>query len=425
MAARTNAPTTTAEEKLRSDPFYKKFGLVRLNAEGFIDCKPKTTLENVRPSAKTTEEMKRVGEPFDFQIHPVFHFDRFSGVSQTDYDTFLTPVVRLATCLLSDLCVLPFFNSLLNREPDLIHNDEAEKAFGQQLYSFGNDETPMTDNELKRTWIKLQLLADYITWRQGKDDEGPAHRPYMYTQRMRKIPGYVPGRTHGSEIYFMPQYLAILRGDVNPQTLAGTEGFDQEDSKLRTAVLMANTMCHELCHAAAICYHEQHEEAFDKDANERFLWTPLPAEPFYRDDNTCELGWAYNQAITGGIFAPMGYQVPGDVRAFMGLYQSDFASRIKAPNPTHRYMLRDPRSDLGLTTQVRRAVLMRYMQDLYSQEFWDKRVATQGLLALRPPVTEFCVSLTLRTGAAVPAQAPSTAPAPASAPAPSGPAPGP
>ena len=381
------SPATTPlslEQVLAKDGFLVKISLDSLVNNGFVNCAVKRPIEDVEPNIGQTRLQFNL-PAVDETIHPVFRHKRFENVSLQDYTDYIAPVARLATCMLSDIHIMPFFIALLARPLKKITDDpDTQQFLNQSVWEFGWDNNPSTPEEIKSTWKTLAGLRKYITWR---FEDPPCGESFMDTcRRPGPLWGAVEEETYTSTIRIRKVYLDILKRITTSRSLPRTENLDPEDARLRTMVHMAITMCHEVCHALNYAYIKQDKDAYkaktNKDGSQTYLTLPIPAEPYYRDDHMNELGWAYTQVTFDGILESMGnLGLPHSALFAYGAYTMKFETRRKEKTLERRYERWAPKVKKGL----RRAVHMSYFQDMFTAEFWEKTVMKDGLVALRPP----------------------------------------
>lgn len=169
------------------DPILKTFPLQQLADEEIINGPPVYKdygSKSGRVLTTPAESFRRAAGEGSGLIHPIFRRNNFLCKSY-DYDILL-PSLRLASLLLEDPSILPFFNGLIDKPLQRLGDDRAERLYRQQLLVFdwktGNDD-PRADQ--LRAWKALADLGRKIRF-EFHDIAGTA---YMQT---RPIPGPDP-----------------------------------------------------------------------------------------------------------------------------------------------------------------------------------------------------------------------------------------
>lgn len=131
------------------DPILKTIGLDQLVAEGVTNLS-RSARNHDSPSsafpATPGEEFRKAFPQGAGVIHPIYRKDNWM-ISQANYEVLL-PAIRLASMLLEDPAILPFFRGLLDLPLKRLGDDKAEKLYNQKLYVFdwlSGNEDPWAD----------------------------------------------------------------------------------------------------------------------------------------------------------------------------------------------------------------------------------------------------------------------------------------
>ncbi|KAF1351382.1 hypothetical protein BDV97DRAFT_369023 [Delphinella strobiligena] len=192
----------------------------------------------------------------------------------------------------------------------------------------------------------------------------------MAVRRLRR-------KTKASVIKVNRNYLKVLKGQIKSTEYVKAENFDQAAALLRTRMHMAMIVCHEFTHAL---HNATWEREDDEWAPTLSTTTPLPPEPFFRDDRISELGWAFQQYAFGGLLRPIGYFQPDSADAAFpyGFFLEHFPGAVKKEDEHMRKFQQATPFQLGVTTILRHGVHMSYVQKQFTKEFWNKTVLLSG-----------------------------------------------
>ena len=165
-------------------------------------------------------------------------------------------------------------------------------------------------------------------------------------------------------------------------------GDDLVSPVLRTYVLLAALILHELTHAFGQAY-------YDPDHH-------LHLEPFIEGFRANELGFAAERYILGGITRPSGFLPAAglppswgrhiDAYATFGLYTNDTWAQWLAPGTSNRTL--EEGKDADFAAPIRAwPVAQRQVYDYFTDEMWKKKVPRYGLGALKyVKIPEWAVS---------------------------------
>lgn len=196
---------------------------------------------------------------------------------------------------------------------------------------------------------------------------------HIYEQRSR------PSRTK-DESFCHQGKSKLFEGAEEPDQIYGirqSREFRPGCSTLRTRMHMAMIVCHEFTHAL---HNATWEREDDEWAPTLSTTTPLPPEPFFRDDRISELGWAFQQYAFGGLLRPIGYFQPDSADAAFpyGFFLEHFPGAVKKEDEHMRKFQQATPFQLGVTTILRHGVHMSYVQKQFTKEFWNKTVLLSG-----------------------------------------------
>lgn len=103
-------------------------------------------------------------------IHPVFRYrkDHWKNITETDYNAYLKPVLRLASCFLDDPLIIPFFTDLIARPLRDLGDLKAQAKFAAQtprLYTFGRHTASLNGtSEAMNAWRTMANMAACVRW---------------------------------------------------------------------------------------------------------------------------------------------------------------------------------------------------------------------------------------------------------------------
>lgn len=153
--------TTAAKRWYGHNPIMKKVGLNKLLADGVINSE-RSGKDGSNPVPTTPGELfRRTSGVGSGLIHPIYRFNNWK-IRATAYN-LLIPSLRLASMLLEDPSILPFFNGLLQKPLGRLGDAEAEKLYDQELYVFDwftGNEDPYADQ--LNAWKKMANLSTRI-----------------------------------------------------------------------------------------------------------------------------------------------------------------------------------------------------------------------------------------------------------------------
>ena len=377
------------------NPILLKYSFAQLNDGGYLNIK-KGQIEDIRPCESAAKARASSGDYSTFAeettakapsppngdvIHPVFRQDRWKLADATDYQ-YLLPAVKLASCLLDEPCVLPFFAGLKRSRREL-HNPEAERLFKQKLYHF----TPYADQNSDdyaavriETWRWLAELAEYVTWEFDSYDN-----IYARTLRSHVVSEKSGGlQKYASRIIVNDMYLEAVKGVQQQPVAPHSERMDRQSMLLRTHFHLAICLIHELTHAV-------HNAIIPRTYDELNKQIPRAAETFFQNDRYTETGWALTQFVLGGIPAPNG--PPLDLRFHYGTHMIDFPGAMDRTEMKFNTLFQ-----FQTPFQARQAqkwwyaVEMSYMKKFFTKEFWERDLRNDPNATLRYQKTDFRAS---------------------------------
>ncbi len=330
-----------AQINTQNDPFLSKVSVEELRIGGFLDFDP----------------------PFDDSIRggilPLFNYSQFDGLSQGDYQ-LIAPSLRLATTILGQPTLLPFWYALIFRERREIQSRRLTLRYGRHCWRFDLKPGGLTRQECVRTWQALQTMRQCVRFEfvtlQGSDGT---------TNRNGTRPGLQGYYGMGSKTELSLEYLKVLRDFAYRESGAeARSGYTPEFPGLNASAIiraryhLAKTIVHEMGHVVkwATTSPQETRVLFDEPH-------PLepPLEPFFGDQRRAEIGYAWESMTFKGLTFPFGY--PSHPSAPFGLGVYKWPDLIDNDDPC--------RGPSRLPYNTRYAVPMAWAGSLWSQQHWD------------------------------------------------------
>ncbi|GAB7349016.1 hypothetical protein MBLNU459_g7989t1 [Dothideomycetes sp. NU459] len=354
-----------------------------LNKLGFINIDPKlaqmtdpdfgNSVQDKRTAAWTRKDKRWPGSRRSRFIHPIFEEKRWTSISHHEY-RLLRPSIQLASRILDEPWVLPFFQGMLNKPLDNINDKKLMEREGKPLQWF--DTPPIDPDQLEgdkkqiHAWKALVSLRRQIRWRFG---ELPAE-VYASTFRTKT--------TSTSEVTLHKDYLRALAKKISPLDVSKNwrPGPEPESAYLRLRFLLAVTMCHEACHAlfnaTTPAYDPKDPSVTSSDKN--------PLEPYWRHHRLNELGNEFENQVFTGIMEASG--TPLSVMAPYGLKISKWPGIMRSTKMTG-YVERGSPEKWGAMWASYYPVPMEHLHAFFTNRFWDQDVLRYGLKSFRPKRT--------------------------------------
>ena len=300
-------------------------------------------------------------DPLQNAIHPLFTKERWATRYGDETWETLDPVLKLASRFISEDAFMPFFFNLIFGRRDL---PETLAESGHPLQCFSVD-TPLDKESVELTKSWLQTL-------------GSKNSPITLEFGTRAVPGFV---LYGSSQTYPDVYRTFAGFFRNPSfswskvslirlNLGYLDDLCDHDKGVRRLsrfeisslrLKMAMTMIHELCHSI---YR---------------LLSSNPYEPYFMDQQTSELGRAWECWMFGGQIGPYGIYDCRDGLTFAdwpGISKDPVSERSREPAPWRR-----PPADSMITW----VVPAEYIFKVQTEGFWKGEVVTQGVNAVRMP----------------------------------------
>ncbi len=326
MAGPLSSPSPPPGPWHEGDFYLKRFELQELHANQVIDL--------------PTAHLGDLCNP----IHPLFFsLQRF---------THLRPALRLATKFIEEPSLLPYWHGLIFSTYHYL--PFTSRRLNAPCYSFSQRPGPLTVPQLERVRQGMLYAARTTSFEfvESSGIDAWAVCVRSSATALRPFPGT------GSIIRLSKAFLTVLHPATtlsNPQ-------------RLRTSLLLANTLAHEFAHAA-------------RNARMKPPQSPIEDfEPFFYDQRRAEVGHAWESVVLGGRIFP-----------FLNAYDSRFGMCVeKWPDLDEKYMVVRPnkppipisrKPPKKWTTMY--AMPMPFVQSLFTQAFWDREVGVCGLKALR------------------------------------------
>jgi len=322
-------PSPPPEPWHKGDLYLKRFQLQELHANQVIDL----------PNASLGD----LSNP----IHPLLF-----GLQQYAY---LQPALRLASKFLDEPCLLPYWHGLIFGTYH--HLPNTSHKFNAPCYCFLQRPGPLSMPQLQQVRKAILHAARTTTFEFAEWSSIEAWAICLRTS----TPALAPFPGTGSTIRLSKAFLTIL----HPATTLSTP------QRLRTSLLLANTLAHEFTHAA-------------RNARIKPPTPPIEDfEPFFYDQRRAEVGHAWESVILGGRIFP-----------FLNAYDSRYGMCIeKWPDLDETYMIVRPNLPGWSTIPVSRkppkkwstiyTMPMPFVQSLFTQKFWAVDVRVFGVKALR------------------------------------------
>ncbi|OJD35731.1 uncharacterized protein BKCO1_15000123 [Diplodia corticola] len=284
-------------------------------------------------------------------IHPLFYQRQWLGVPTEDY-VLLMPALQLATKLLTSPRFLVFWEAVLRRRRH-IRTDGLRVMYGRLCDRVDLSHRHL--NEVEERWI-LNVLLNLKNVHRFKFQEEFNLCDADATTDLVAHPGFGSYRTHASVSRISDEYLRLLRlfnqhevpacGGIPSRWDRPTRG-----SILRTSFHLAKTLVHELCHALnnaiiPLCRGHPNPEI------------GIKIEPFFMDQNRCELGRAWESLVFGGHIDGIGD----------GLSMQFGLSVTKWPHPFSQEGEERAPSRRLFTTSY--AIPMAWVEALWTNDFW-------------------------------------------------------
>lgn len=282
-----------------------KYRLSDLEREGFIDY--------------PADRMPPIDEDHFFgingtgRIHPVLRRSNWVDITDDDYIR-LMPALRLATCFLNAPAMASWWKGLLNWPWRVLNDPRATAKYQETLYTFnlrlGDPDDPVCALETVEAWQKLVDMKDHVKWRFASIPRGvhAIQQPEVDMYGNWLGPGLNP-RTYKSLVTFQPEFLDVLRGNVDIRKFPKAAEFGREEALIRTQYFLALNILHEFCHCIRFAVdsdRSRFEPFFGKVAHHR---GSHDAKLILKPDNyrICETGSSFESVVFGGRIDPMGY----------------------------------------------------------------------------------------------------------------------
>ncbi|KAF1355523.1 hypothetical protein BDV97DRAFT_106388 [Delphinella strobiligena] len=307
------------------------------------------------------------------QVNPIWQHanfvlpDSFEPIPTSLYNTLL-PVLKLATRILENVYVRPFFIGLLTRPLERLNTPDAMRKGRKPLRKFTmsrkTEEHVAGHSRSENLYVEqaFQQLAATIKWQFGGNPDTTLMTTYPVDIGRGK-------RSQGSRVYIDKMFYAILRGQYTAHdcTRAGQAKLDRRAAMMRTRAFMAVALCHEVCHAIDYIAPDDPE---DKDR-----------ELYFGNDRLDETGCAFQQQIMSGYWYPIGSH-PFSLTCAYGMFIKDFPGANRTGPVGSMLELGSP-ARYGVFDEDAFPVSMAYIKQLFQEDFWDRSVAQYGLKKLR------------------------------------------
>ncbi|KAI9832764.1 MAG: hypothetical protein M1819_003984 [Sarea resinae] len=302
------------------------------------------------------------GSSYGDLANPVLSFferDNFMCFD-ADYQK-LVPVLRLASRLLMDGCSLRFLHALVYNLNEKL-SDELSADIGGIAYEYRRNEHPLTREEKLNIINVINGMKGYLTFF-FTDSINPS------TTWARTGYDYANAKFHPmgglATIIEVQDRLRVACDDDDPcRTISMV---------LRSRLILAITLCHEVCHAIGMATYPVDQDDIDN---------PKPlVEPFFEDDRQAEVGFAFEQTLFGGCIDP----IEADAGATWGLSIEKFPSLV-----TKKHAINDdpvvhhwPERRGPKAFSTRYLVRMEYVQSLFMTEFWSHGERANSMVSLK------------------------------------------
>ncbi|KAJ9669579.1 hypothetical protein H2201_000446 [Coniosporium apollinis] len=287
----------------------------------------------------------------DNAIHPIFSVTNFvsrQNFEDTDYEV-LRPSLRLASLLLEEPSLLPFWYAMFYGEEKEIEDPGLKKTYGAKMFSYRRKDGELTAEDIYDTHEMLLALAKIVRFIRVDDHElEPAGA--MCTATCCRMPERLTGC--GARILYGERYYQALH------SLETSE--EPHDSLIKARFDFATLMLHELAHAAqtAILGRGGYEH-------------------FFEDDVVAEAGLAWENFVFGGTSSSFPSSEDFAICEFPHHHSSydidgDLIDRPPERGPVSRLEIHWPVRD-------------EFVRRLFTKRFWQHTVKKQGTAAFRFP----------------------------------------
>lgn len=289
----------------------------------------------------------------DNAIHPIFSAKNFVSMrnfEDTDYEV-LRPSLRLASLLLEEPSLLPFWHAMFFGEEKEIVDPELEEKYGAKMFSYRRKDGELTAEDIIDTHEILLELSKIVRFvrveRQALEPAGA-----MCNAAQCRMPGKLTGC--GARILYEDNYYQGLH------CLETSE--ESHDFLFKARFDFAATMLHELVHAA-----------------QRAILGRRSYEHFFEDDVVAEAGFAWENFVFGGTLS----------RASLPTLE-EFAI-CEVPHRHNGYEVDTdvlelpPERGVVSTLEVHWPVRDEFVRRLFTKRFWAHTVKKQGAAAFRFP----------------------------------------
>ena len=321
---------------------------------------------------------KELDKSLQNSIHPLLMRGHWSDEVRYSNNVWncLDPVLRLASRFISEDALMPFFYNLIFKRETL----PADYYYPLESFTVGSS---ITSEQLQLTQSWLQDL--------GSGTNQISFEFFIETRTHMKRSGYsetdLPENTSGieenevSKVCLNQDYLEILHDHFSGiRCLTPCQ-------LLRVRLQMAIIIVHELAHSVYT------------------LISPSPYEPYFMDQQTSELGRAWECWVFGGIVCSLGGYY--DSRAgllladwpgiHMGVVPRGWDKEVAASERQLGLANSLPANPWGdqaapwrgplVDSMVKWVVPMGYVLKIQREDFWTREFASRGVEALRMPKT--------------------------------------
>ncbi|KAI4716847.1 hypothetical protein E4T48_06979 [Aureobasidium sp. EXF-10727] len=395
-------PVGPPSEQPDYHPIHEKYGLKVLNAAGFINTiQPKETAAtgpagrlNKGLSSSFWRNPTKHSEEF---MHPVLRYDMWRGISKDEY-ALITPGLLLASAILDDPTTLNYFYAI--QQPA----DVMQTVFGPGLTCKITDvPATLTNDEQYHTYQAICAMRQHTSFSIA-EMEDTEYDAYGVTKLQLDQSNFViPAARPKTTIILDDNYLKVLseiktqidkgKADtMNPfwqlQRMARIpahkrENIDALSVQMRTHLMLACTVIHELAHAFCNAYFES--------------LTPFiqPREPWLRGTRSNEQGCCLENFVLGGLPRAMVIAIPpishlytmgqSVAMPFGAWFEDHWDQWFDADTYPQSTVI--PVNGALEYGQCRRMypILQEWFQRMFGDDMWENQVQRFGLEAVKMP----------------------------------------
>lgn len=327
-------------------------------------------------------------------LHPIFARENFicSDVAYTE----LEPALELASSFINEPTMQPFFEAVMDtkRYQD-IKSPKFEARFGHrpQIFDVKSLDPKTSMKDAMAIWKTVAQLKDAVEFFIMGDNlcEGrDAEDSYMSTRSWQiegtglksvSVQTSIPPhkrlncavtdecnrpKASGSTIIMHQYWIDALQSKGSQ-----AEDFphyddqppDLEAAYMRTILVTAITLCHELTHALRYATRDR---------------KPSKREPFFLHNHVAELGFVFENLLFRGVTEP----IPGGVKALAcpyGLTTYRFPGGTDVGGAAYKSAYK-----AGYKHTSHRVVIMRDVHKFFTTDFWQKQAPKHTLEAYKP-----------------------------------------